>query len=333
MKLPTQRTPFFMGAAAALMLVFSTAAVYPSVAQTGDATPTPGAATPAAPNSDQGTDSSTGSSTGSSKALGRHGISGASDDRLAEALGISTDDLQAAYLKAANAALDQAVAQDLLTQTQADNLRQRLESANGSGFGFHLGGRGLNLFGADEIDGEALLADALGISTDDLQAAYDKAEAAALAQAVTDGRLTQDQADLVAARRALQEYWATQQQSYEEIVQAAVDAGAITQEQADLLIANQPSNGHGFGLGGLDFGPGMGDDFGGRGMDGGRGMNGGRGMMPGMPGMPGMDGGRGGFGHGMHGVPGDQDSDDSQDSQQDDSGSQSDTSLVPNFGL
>ncbi len=328
MKLPTQRTPFFMGAAAALMLVFSTAAVYPSVSQTGDATPTPGAETPAAPNSDQGTDKSTDGSK-ADKALGRHGISGNSDELLAEALGISADDLQAAYLKAANAALDQAVAQDLLTQTQADNLRQRLESAGGNGFPLHLGGRGFGLFGADEIDGEALLADALGITTDDLQAAYDKAEAAALAQAVTDGQLTQDQADLLTARRALQEYWATQQQSYEEIVQAAVDAGAITQEQADLLLENQPSNGHGFGLGGQDFGLGMGGrgDFG-------------RGMMPGMGGdfggrddfgrgaMPGMDG-RGG-----HGMRGGQDSSDAQDSQQDDdSSSQSDTSLTPNFGL
>ena len=89
---------------------------------------------------------------------------------------------------------------------------------------------------------------------------------------------------------------------------------AITQEQADLLLANQPANGRGFGLGG---------DFGGRGMNGGRGM---------MPGMPGMDGGHG-FGHGMHGMPGDQDDDDTQDSQQDDSGAQGDTSLVPNFGL
>jgi len=322
MKLPTQRAPFFMGAAAALMLVFSTAAVYPPFSQTGDATPAPGAGTPAAPNSDQGTDSSTDSSTSGStsgskadKALGRHGISGASDDLLAEALGISTDDLQAAYLKAANAALDQAVEQDLLTQTQADTLRERLDSSSDNGFPLHLGGRGFSLFGADEIDGEALLAEALGITTDDLQAAYDKAEAAALTQAVADGQLTQDQADLLTARRALQEYWATQQQSYEEIVQAAVDAGAITQEQADLLLENQPSSGHGFGLGGLDFGPGMG----------------GRGMMPGMGGDFGGRGDSGG--RGGHGMRGGQGSSDSQDLQQDDSSSQSDTSLVPNFGL
>jgi hypothetical protein len=303
MKLQSQRMPFFLGAAAALMLTFSTAAVYPAFAQT-DPTPTPNAETPATP--DSSTDKP------ADKALGRHGLVGRSDDALAAALGITTDELDAAYLQAANAALDQAVAEDLLTQTQADALRERLE-ANG-GNGFHLGGRGFGLFGSDTIDGEALLAEALGITTDELQAAYDEAEAAALAQAVTDGNLTQEQADLLTARRSLREYWATQQQSYEEIVQAALDAGAITQAQADLLLENAPSQGgRGFGLGG-DF------DFGGRGMDG-RGMDGGRGgsgrgMMPGMG------------GHGLRG------GDSLPDTQQDDSSSQSSSGFVlPSAGL
>jgi hypothetical protein len=288
MKLQSQRTPFFLGAAAALMLTFSTAAVYPQLSQTADATATPTA--PATPDSNS-TDKSTNDA-------GRHGeragIGGNSDEFLAAALGITTDELNAAYLSAANAALDQAVAEDLLTQTQADNLRERLDSANSNGFSFHLGGRGFNLFGSDTIDGEALLAEALGITTDKLETAYNDAEAAALAQAVTDGVLTQEQADLMTARRALQEYWATQQQTYAEIVQGALDAGAITQEQADLLLENQQaSGGHGFGLGGLDFGRGLDDGqgmmpgMGGRGMDSGRGMNGGRGgrgMMPDLPG-------------------------------------------------
>ena len=316
MKLQSQRTPFFLGAAAALMLTFSTAAVYPQLGQTGDATPTPGAEVTATPDSGTSTDSN--APTG--KGLSRHDLSGSSDERLAAALGITTDELDAAYLEAANAALDQAVAEDLLTQTQADALRERLESADGNGF--HLGGRGFGFFGSDTIDGEALLAEALGITTDELQAAYDEAEAAALAAAVEAGQVTQEQADLLTARRALQEYWATQQQSYEEIVQAALDAGAITQEQADLLLENAQSlGGHGFGLrgdfnGGQDFGRGMMPGMGGRGMDGGRGDSG-RGMMPGMGGR-GLRGG----------------DNDSQDTQQDDSSSQSNSSFVfPNAGL
>jgi AraC-like DNA-binding protein len=299
MKIQSQRTPFFLGAAAALMLTFSTAAVFPQVAQTGDATPTPGAQTPAKPDNDA-------NDTSPDKGTSRFGVRGRSAELLAEALGITTDELNAAYLEAANAALDQAVAEDLLTQTQADNLRERLEAASGNGFPFHLGGRGFALFGSETIDSEALLAKALGISTDELQAAFDDAEAAALTQAVEEGQLTQEQADLVAARRALQEYWATQQHTYAEIVQGALDAGAITQEQADLLLENEQS------LGGRGFG--MHGEFG-------------RGMMPGIDGR----GMRGGHERGR-GMPGGNNG--SEDAQPDDGDAQSNSSFVlPNAGL
>ena len=135
MKFQPQRAPFFLGAAAALMLTFSTAAVYPQLTQAADATPTPAAPSqdkaPAAPDN--------------GKTQGRFGIGGDREALLAEALGISESDLQAAYLKAANAGLDQAVEKGLLTQTQADNLRQRLESATCRRPGLPLGrpGRGV----------------------------------------------------------------------------------------------------------------------------------------------------------------------------------------------
>ncbi len=307
MKLPTQRAPFFLGTAAALMLTFSTAALYPQLSQAADATPTPTApstatATPAAP------------ATG--KSMGRQAMGADREALLADALGISTEELQAAYLKAANSALDQAVAQDLLTQTQADNLRQRLESAGTQGFGFRLGSRGMmGMFGSDTFDSETLLADALGITAEELQTAENDAEAAALAEAVTAGQLTQEQADLVTARRAFQEYVRSQQQSFADLVQGAVDAGAITQSQADLLLANQQSSGgRGFGMG-SDFGFGMGDrGMGDCGMDGGRGMHGGRGMKDGQN-----------WGRGQNG---------SQETQPDDSGAQSNSSFVfPSAGL
>jgi hypothetical protein len=308
MKFQPQRAPFFLGAAAALMLIFSTAAVYPQFSQAADATP-------AAPSQD-----STPLTPDIGKAMGRFGIGGNHEALLAEALGISEADLQAAYLEAANAALDQAVEQDLLTQTQADNLRQRVESAGANGFAFRLGGRGF--FNSDTIDGEQLLADALGISIDELQAAYDEAEASLLAQAVENGRLTQEQADLVTARRAFQEYLRSQQKSYEELVQEAVAADVITQAQADLLLENQPSfSGRGFGVSG-DFGP----RAGGRMMPGlrGPGMDGSRSMHSG----PAMDGGRG-----MHGGRG-WDQGGSQDTQPDESDAQSSSSFVmPNASL
>jgi hypothetical protein len=318
MKLQPQRAPFFLGAAAALMLTFSTAAVYPQLTQAADATPTAPSQDKAPAPPDNGKQ-------------GRFDVGSNHEALLAEALGISEEELQAAYLKAANAALDQAVEKDLLTQTQADNLRQRLESASSDGRGLPFAGRGVEFLRGGDIDGEALLADALGMTVDDLQAAYDKAEAAALSQEVDEGRLTQEQADLLTARRAFQEYLRSQQKSYADQVQAAVDAGAITQAQADLLLKNeQDFGGRGFGMGG-DFGPGM------RG-----GMHphmGDQGMMPG-PGMgaPGMDGGRGHGERGMHGGQNGQNQDGSPDwgnqQQPDDSGAQSNSGfLLPNSNL
>jgi len=255
------------------MLTFSTAAVYPQLTQAADAPPTPAAPSqdkaPAAPDT--------------GKQQGRFGIGGDREAQLAAALGISESDLQAAYLKAATTALNQAVEKGLLTQTQADNMKQRLESASADGRGLPFAGRGVEFLRGSDIDGEALLADALGITVDDLQAAYDKAEASALSQAVENGQLTQDQANLLTARRAFGEYLRTQQKSYADQVQAALDAGAITQAQADLLLKNEQTlGGRGFGMGG-DFGPGMGGQ-----QDGGRG-HGGRGMHGGQNGQNGQN--------------------------------------------
>jgi hypothetical protein len=301
MKLNTQRAPFFLGAAAALVLTFSTAAVYPQVSQDP---------TPAAPSTGSNSDSTTPAVPSFGKGAGRMGIGGDRQQLLADALGISVEDLQAAYGEAANAAIDEAVAQDLLTQTQADTLKQRLASAAANGMGFRLGGRGLDFLGANNIDGETLLADALGITVEELQTAYNDAEAAALAQAVADGQLTQEQANLVAAQQAFRDYVRSQQPSYEDQVQAALDAGAITQAQADLLLAN-PQGFGGRGFGGGNFG----GDFGGRGMGGG--MRGGHGRHGGMD-----------WGNSPNGQGG------AQEMQPDDSGAQSNSMfLVPNAGL
>ena len=60
-------------------------------------------------------------------------------------------------------------------------------------------------FGSD-IDYQALLAEALGITVEELQAAEQQAYSAALDQAVTNGDLTQDEADLMLAQQALKGY-------------------------------------------------------------------------------------------------------------------------------
>lgn len=247
---------------AALMLTLGAVALYPQVTQAQTTTPdlaqqAQESTLPVAPEQ-----------------RGRGGLMDADHDALlAEALGITAEELQAAYTTAAEAAIAQAVEADLLTQTQADALLERLASADGAGFGrFGLGHIGR--FGNREIDFAALLADALGITPEELEAAQAKAQEAAIDQAVEDGNLTQEQADLAKAWQAFRAYVAEQQPTIEEQLAQAVEAGAITQEQADLLLENQQDfggmRGRGMmpgmdgGMGGRDFGPGMG----GRGMDG-----------------------------------------------------------------
>jgi hypothetical protein len=172
----------------------------------------------------------------------------ASDTNLAEALGITAAELQTAQQAANEAAIDQALAQGLITQAQADALKAR----DGSfGRGFH------RFFGMDDatIDMNALLADALGISTDELAAARVEAQELALAAAVEAGSITQEQADQMKAEQSLKTYldeqgFQTQVQTlYETLVKQAVQAGVITQEQADSILSNQGSFG---GMRGFD---------------------------------------------------------------------------------
>jgi hypothetical protein len=130
------------------------------------------------------------------------------DELLANALGISVDDLANAQEEARIAAIEQAVDAGLLTQEQADQILEGNFGFRGFGmFGHHgFGHHGFGPLGDDGIDFDALLADALGISVEDLQAARDEAHAAAMAELVDGGYLTQEQADLMVARQALREY-------------------------------------------------------------------------------------------------------------------------------
>lgn len=236
---------------------------------------------------------------------GRGGVFGGEIDYqqlLADALGISVEKLQAAYEGARTAAIEQAVDEGLITREQAD------EMLVWGGWGH----KGFDLFrfrGAPKgvesgtIDEEALLANALGITVDELQAAREQANQAAIAQAVEEGIITQEQADEMVARRNLQSYLDRDallakalemsvddlkaayadgetlsslmsqrgldaarvrerlQTAYEGALAQAVADGVITQEQADEM--NGP-----FGFS-MPFGPGGHDGFGGRGGHGG----------------------------------------------------------------
>jgi hypothetical protein len=119
----------------------------------------------------------------------------AKDELLADALGIDVEDLEAAQDAAREAAIEQALAEGRITEEQAEMM---LEGS----FGHR--GPGRHGFGAD-VDHEALLADALDISVEELQAAQERAREAALAEMVATGYLTEEEIELMAAREALKE--------------------------------------------------------------------------------------------------------------------------------
>jgi len=180
------------------------------------------------------------------------------NDALAQALGISTAELEAAQQKAKEAGLAQAVEKGLITQAQADQLKNNK-------FAFPFGSRWGQWLSKNGIDFNALLAEALGISTDELQAARQKAMDIEIDQAVANGRLTQEQADLIKARRALvnnSDFLSAMKTAFENAVQAAVKNGVITQAQADALLKNLDQNGW-RGMGGFgEMAPGFGKNGG-----------------------------------------------------------------------
>lgn len=253
MNLKTKWNRWIVGVAAMLTLALATAAVYPQVSQAADDTP----------------------AVEQSRGWGER--RGGDNELLAEALGITVEELETAQQEAATAAIDQAVAEGLITETQAEQLKAH--SASG-----RLGGFMHPFFNPEEsnIDPQALLAEALGITVDELKAAQDSAQAAALAQAVEDGRITQEQADQIQARQALQPYLQDRMQAaYTDAVQQALDEGAISQAQADqLLEEGMPGHVDGRGMPGMNGRGGM-RGHGGEGFPGERG----RGGMPGQSGM------------------------------------------------
>jgi formaldehyde-activating enzyme involved in methanogenesis len=124
---------------------------------------------------------------------------------LAEALGITVEELEAAYEKARTAAIEQAVEEGLITREQADEmLVWGGMGRKGFGlFGFRGGAGGVS---GSTIDEQALLAEALGITVEDLQTAREVANEAAIARAIEEGIITQEQADHMLARKDLMSY-------------------------------------------------------------------------------------------------------------------------------
>jgi hypothetical protein len=146
---------------------------------------------------------------------------------LAGILGISVEQYDGAVVQARDQTLDQAVTEGWLTQDQADQMRERMDQAPdampwGMGPGFDMHGRGMkgdwgmkgagvNLLSvaADQLgmtqdelmtalrDGQTIagLAEEKGIDVQKIADAYIAQLTEKLNQAVTDGTITQNQAD------------------------------------------------------------------------------------------------------------------------------------------
>lgn len=159
------------------------------------------------------------------------------DTYLADALGITVEELQAAYQTAHKAALQAAVEDGRITAEQADLILAR---------------NALRQY----IDREALMAQALGISVADLQAARE------------EGKPVRDLIDELGL--SLEDVRDALKTAYEAAVAQAVQDGVITQAQADLILSKEA-------------GPGLFDRgmFGGERFDGG--LRGPRGVPPAAP--------------------------------------------------
>lgn len=188
---------------------------------------------------------------------------GGSYEDLAAALGISVEDLTAAREKAFASAVDAALEAEYITASQAETLKA------GNPI-FRTLYRYLSETERAEFDQEVYLAEALGISETELEAAYDAVKQARIDELVADGTITQDEAELRAAYQALREsttFAANMKKAMTEAINAEVEAGTLTQAQADLLIASLDEMPMGFGMGMRGM----------RGMEGFGGMSGNRG--------------------------------------------------------
>ena len=147
---------------------------------------------------------------------------------IAEAQGVSLDDVEAAIYDAKLISINDAVVAGDITEEQAAEIIARLE----------LSQIARDIFDRDEM--KAIVADVLGVSVEELEAAREDGTARELFE----------DADREAIEAALEVYRAEQ-------IQDALDQGLITQEQADELSeGNFGRRGHGRGgRGGNGNGP------------------------------------------------------------------------------
>jgi DNA-directed RNA polymerase specialized sigma24 family protein len=176
--------------------------------------------------------------------------------QIAEEQGVALEDVQAAMQAAFEEALQQAVEDGTLTQEQADAMLERMQARGAFAPGMRGGGRGEfgpgdgGVLSAYDDQIHAALADALGMTEEELEAA--RAEGKTLAQIAEEQGV------------ALEDVQAAMQAAFEEALQQAVEDGVLTQEQADAMLERMQARGafapgmRGGGRGGMrgdGFGP------------------------------------------------------------------------------
>lgn len=174
-------------------------------------------------------------------------------DRLAQNLGLTSDQVQQGLQKTEDQYVDDAVSSGKMTQAQGDALKQKIDSGQLTPFMF--GGPGFGMHGRHgHGDDMQVIADTLGITTDQLQS--DLSSGTTLAQEITNHGKTVD--DVVNAIIA---------QEKTEMDQAVAD-GKMTQDQETQRLDTMKQqltdaiNNNTFGQGG----PGGFGDFGGHGI-------------------------------------------------------------------
>jgi hypothetical protein len=161
-------------------------------------------------------------------------------ETLAEVLGIDVETLQAAYDTAQEKALEQALADGKITQEQLDAIEEKADAKGKHG-------------GPRDLGSREFLADALGITEEELQAAQQEAQAIMLDQALEDGTISDEEYENFQLRQTMGPYFSEAfKTARQNAIEQALADGVITEAQAESLLAGEM----GFGKSPRGFSPG-----------------------------------------------------------------------------
>ena len=148
---------------------------------------------------------------------------------------LTLEEFQAKLQAAFNSALDAAVADGVITQEQANVMLERRTFGGSQAFGRM--GRGMGSLGRmGQADGilhdymQSARAEALGVSVDELQSWHEDPTFHLWSYAVEQGWTAE-------------EFQALMQEAFQNAVQQALEDGAITPEQAEMLLSRQANFG------------------------------------------------------------------------------------------